>query len=134
MTAASLMYFADRVTICSDTRVYDDLGSAVGHAGKVYPIPHLRALFFGRGKLSITSTIVVKLLLSPQLHTFDDAAAALSDLYQAVTDEWCEATGFDRTGQPLHECCFAGWSEMKQQVRLAFASSIDDFALHFQES
>lgn len=134
MTAAALMYFSDRATICADTRVYDDLGETVGYAAKVYALPSMRAMFFGRGKLSITHVVVSKLLLSPQLHTFDDAAAAFSDIYREVTDAFCEQFDFDRTAQPLHECCFAGWSESEQRVRLGFASSLGNFALHFQES
>jgi hypothetical protein len=134
MTAASLMCFADRVTIAADTRVYDDLGETVGYAAKIYALPHLRAGVFCRGKLSITLGVVTKLLLSPQIHSFDDAAAAIGDLYREVTDAWCGAVGFDRTGQRLHEGMLAGWSESERRMRLVFHSCVDNFEPHFEDA
>jgi hypothetical protein len=134
MTAAALNFYSDRVTICADTSVYDDLGQSVGHNAKVYALPHLRALFFARGKLSITTGIVTGLLLSPHIHSYDEAASAIGDLYRETADAWCAATGFDRTGQRLHEGMLAGWSESERRMRLVFHSCIDNFEPHFEDA
>lgn|ERR1700722_11903695 len=134
MTAAAIMHFADRVTICTDSRVYDDLGESVGYAGKTYPLPHLRACYFGRGKLSVTVSIVTKLLLSPNIHSFDAAADAIAGISNEVLDQWCTATGFDRTGQRLHEGLLAGWSESQQKMRLVFNASIENYEPNFRDT
>lgn len=130
MTAAAILFYADKVSICTDTRIYDDLGATVGHGTKAYPLGHLRSILFCRGKLTITVGTVARLMASPGLHDFEDAAEALGGIYREIASDWAERVGYDRTGQRLHEGALFGWSEREQRMRSVFHTSVDDFQPH----
>jgi hypothetical protein len=113
MTAYALAYFCDKLIVAGDSRIYDDDNAGRGHGCKIYTLPTMRAVFFARGKMAITIVTVQQLLLSPTLHTVENAADALPGLLASGTAKWADALGVEvpPAGANIHECTLAGWSK-----------------------
>jgi hypothetical protein len=129
MTALAVDYRADRVSIAADSLCYLDTAEPVGSVTKVYQIPHLRAVFFGCGKMVLMVRALTNLMLRPELTTIEQAAEALPDILRRVTEAYIDRNDLDDDDDKLKFmtfCAIAGWSDAEQRMRLiAFRSDQD---------
>jgi hypothetical protein len=130
MTAAAIDYRADRVCIASDSRVYDDVGTTLGAGTKVFSVPHLRCVFFSRGRSAVTIGVLARVMLEPTLFTIENLAEAMPDILRGTVSDWCDEMGSDPPTGIYHESVWFGWSEAEERMRCFQWWNSDNFVTH----
>lgn len=132
MTAFVIDIRRERLAVAADTCGYvvGEVVKPLGFTSKVVSIPHLRAVLFGRGITAIGHRAGFDLMLSPTVHTIEEAAEALPAMLRVVTEEHAEANGIaDHRELQVFEAVFGGYSERDRRVKLwTFYNYRDDYA------
>lgn len=137
MTAFAIDFQPKRLTVASDTLGYaphQREAKPLGFVTKVFPIPHLKSVMFGRGMLAIPVQAAVQLMLSPTLFTIEDAAAALSGILDKISVAYAKTEGIrDYTSVALLELILAGWNAAEGRMRIFQFLSYDRYAVQADE-
>jgi hypothetical protein len=128
VTAFAIDLRRERVEIAADTAVFVPTTAgdqkAIGRTSKIYPVPHLRCLVFGRGFLQVIAEAAFVLGTAPGLETAEDAAAAMPQVLRAAAAR----LPIDSSQYMIAEVQLIGWSAERRGFRWWTWASDDDFA------
>lgn len=133
MTAFAVSFSKSRVIVCADTLAYSPdrvEAKPLGFFSKVFPLPHLKAVVFGRGMMQIPAAAALWLSLSPQINTIETAAAELQTALRDATERYCaEHDIADPTAYGMAEIALAGWSEAERRMKIFYYFNGTNYAM-----
>ena len=133
MTAFAISFARDRVVVASDTLGYaPDRHEAkpLGFVSKIIPLPHIHAVLFGRGQMSIIYQAAVELMRAPNLFDVEDAALALPAALRTITAAYADDNDIEEWGTVgLAEVALAGWSDRGRRMRFFEFFNLKGYAL-----
>lgn len=130
MTAFVIDLRADKLVIGADTLGYAVCGNIapLGFVNKVYAIPRLKAVLFGRGILEIGCKAAFDLMLSPHVKSFAEAVDGLPAILTQATGDYAERMEIEDAGSTqIFEACFGGWDAKARRIRLMTLYNYQDY-------
>ncbi len=135
MTAFAHDYRRDRITVCADTLGYVPDRREVRPLGflcKVFSLPHLRAVVYGRGQMWLVAQAVAALQLDSDCVEIEDAAALLPGKLRKLTAQYAQLVGWQGNIAEIHalELTLAGYSQAEGRMRLWQFASYENYKPH----